>query len=257
MDMKNVKSISIPEGAVKKIEDSNGNILWGSQDAFPYRRLEYIKFSGNEYVEENFNLAAKNRKMILEYTCDEFIANATLLGQWDNTQASNKRRLYVARCNNTSGQAIWYIGEKYGVYTNMSLNTKYKATVTYTNASNNTLTYELKNTAGTTLASGTLTETTTSLSTIDSNGALGTTKLKDAQGVISYGGYWIGKLYKFEKYVASTNTLQNNQIPCQRKSDGVCGLYDTEGQIFFPMAGTNITSTAAGPTVDEYWDLTA
>lgn len=134
----------------------------------------------------------------------------------------------------------------------MSLNTKYKSTVTYTNASANTLTYDLKNSLGTTLASGTLTETSTSIPTIDSKAALGTTKLKDANGNISYGGYWNGKLYKFEKYVASTNTLQNNQFPCQRKSDGVCGVYDTVTQMFFPMTGTNITDAAAGPVVDEY-----
>jgi hypothetical protein len=45
--MKDVKAMSIPEGTVKKIEDSNGNIIWGSQDAFPYRRLEYIESTDN------------------------------------------------------------------------------------------------------------------------------------------------------------------------------------------------------------------
>ena len=48
--MKDVKEITIPQGSVKKIEDSNGNVIWGSESAFPYRRLEYIKFSGAEYV---------------------------------------------------------------------------------------------------------------------------------------------------------------------------------------------------------------
>lgn len=134
----------------------------------------------------------------------------------------------------------------------MSLNTKYKSTVTYTNASANTLTYNFKNSLGTTLASGTLTETSTSIPTIDNKSALGATKLKDANGNISYGGYWTGKLYKFEKYIASTDTLQNNQFPCQRKSDGVCGLYDTVAQMFFPMTGTTITAAAAGPVIDEY-----
>lgn len=261
MALNDVKEITVPvngtDKAVKMIQDSNGNIIWGSQSAFPYRRLEYIKFSGAEYVEENFNLATKNRKMILEYTCDEFVANTSLLAQWDNTQADNQRRLYIVRCNNNSGQAIWYIGSKYGLYTNMSLNTKYISTVIYTNDSNNTLTYDFKNAAGTTLASGTLTETTTSIPTIDANGILGATKLKSADGTITWGGAWSGKLYRFEKYVNSTNTLQNNQIPCQRKSDGVCGMYDVVAQRFFPMAGTTITDGAAGPVVDEYWDLTA
>lgn len=81
MPLNDVKEITIPEGTVRKIEDENGNMIWGSQSAFPYRRLEYIKFSGNEYVEENFNLAAKNRKIVLEYTCDQFVTNASLLAQ--------------------------------------------------------------------------------------------------------------------------------------------------------------------------------
>ena len=50
MALNDVKEITIPEGSVKQIQDSNGNIIWGSQSAFPYRRLEYIKFSGAEYV---------------------------------------------------------------------------------------------------------------------------------------------------------------------------------------------------------------
>lgn len=47
MNMKDVKAITIPQGSVKKIEDSNGNIIWGSQSAFPYRRLEYIESTDN------------------------------------------------------------------------------------------------------------------------------------------------------------------------------------------------------------------
>jgi hypothetical protein len=42
MPINDYKEIKIPEGSVKKIEDSNGNIIWGSQSAFPYRRLEYL-----------------------------------------------------------------------------------------------------------------------------------------------------------------------------------------------------------------------
>ena len=68
--MKDFKAITIPQGSVKKIEDSNGNVIWGSQSAFPYRRLKYIHFNGAEYIVENFGLSTKNRKMILDYTGD-------------------------------------------------------------------------------------------------------------------------------------------------------------------------------------------
>ena len=51
--MKDVKAITIPEGSVKKIEDSNGNIIWGSQVAFPYRILEYIDIPPDAYLNLN------------------------------------------------------------------------------------------------------------------------------------------------------------------------------------------------------------
>ena len=43
MNMIDVTSLTIPEGTVKKIEDSNGNMIWGSASVYPYRRLEYIE----------------------------------------------------------------------------------------------------------------------------------------------------------------------------------------------------------------------
>ena len=46
MALNDVKEITIPEGSVKQIQDSNGNIIWGSESAFPYRRLEYIDMAG-------------------------------------------------------------------------------------------------------------------------------------------------------------------------------------------------------------------
>ena len=50
IDFSQVKEITIPEGSVKQIADSSGTIIWRSKSAFPYRRLEYIKFSGAEYI---------------------------------------------------------------------------------------------------------------------------------------------------------------------------------------------------------------
>lgn len=51
--MKDVKAITIPEGSVKKIEDSNGNMIWGSYDAYPYRLLEYIDIPADAYINLN------------------------------------------------------------------------------------------------------------------------------------------------------------------------------------------------------------
>ena len=50
IDFSQVKTITIPEGSVTKITDSTGAVIWANEVAFPYRRLEYIKFSGAEYI---------------------------------------------------------------------------------------------------------------------------------------------------------------------------------------------------------------
>lgn len=61
-----------------------------------------------------------------------------------------------------------------------------------------------------------------------------------------------GKTYSFVMRQPSYNTIVFNGIPCQRKSDGVCGMYDTISGTFKPMVGTTITDAAAGPVVNEY-----
>ena len=67
-----------------------------------------------------------------------------------------------------------------------------------------------------------------------------------------------GKVYCFEERQGNyQGNYTKKMYPCQRKSDGVCGMYDVISQKFFPMAGTTITDAAAGPILDEYWDLTA
>ena len=50
MPISDYKAITIPEGNVKMIQNVSGEIIWGSQDAFPYRRLEYLNFSGDQYI---------------------------------------------------------------------------------------------------------------------------------------------------------------------------------------------------------------
>ena len=69
MNMKDVKALSIPQGTVKKIEDANGNIIWGSQSAFPYRRLEYIHFNGAEYINTNKTVPGNTNYKRIDMYC--------------------------------------------------------------------------------------------------------------------------------------------------------------------------------------------
>ena len=65
-----------------------------------------------------------------------------------------------------------------------------------------------------------------------------------------------GKVYYYEERQTNyQGNIIHQLIPCQRKSDGRCGLYDVISNTFRQIEGTN-ESDAAGPVVDEYWDLT-
>ena len=65
------------------------------------------------------------------------------------------------------------------------------------------------------------------------------------------------KVYNVVIRLGNASNLTSNLIPCQRKSDNICGFYDTVRNAFYSMSGTTITDAAAGPVLDEYWDLTA
>ena len=50
MDMNNVKAIKLPDGSkVKKIKNNNGQIIWADDTKYPYRQLEWIKFTGSQH----------------------------------------------------------------------------------------------------------------------------------------------------------------------------------------------------------------
>lgn len=255
IDMKTVKAITHDNKSLKNIKDSNGNIIWGSQADYPYRRLEYIKFSGAEYIEENFTLSTKNRRMIIEWDTEALTEGNILLGTYHSASANASRRLFCVRVaqNNTTNVCI---GNTWGADTSITANTKYKSTVVYNSGNPNKLSVKIEHNNAT-LVNTTVTGTTNSIGSTGANGTFGCMVQLNSNNTIYRGSWWVGKLYSFTKYVHTTGTLQNKEYPCQRKSDGVCGLYDVQSGLFFPMTGTTITDAAAGPVVDEYWDLTA
>lgn len=92
------------DGAVKMIQDSNGNIIWGSQSAFPYRRLEYIHFNGAERIETPFYAGTSGVNYQSEFTIDEVPTGSNTLlyiGINDQTINNNLARLYLPQVNST------------------------------------------------------------------------------------------------------------------------------------------------------------
>ena len=245
MPINDYKEITIPEGSVKKIEDSDGNIIWGSQSAFPYRRLEYIKFSGAEYINTNTSLPSGTAYKRLDLR----ISLQKTTGWGSNGYDSNTNKRFFMGVNG-SNNARFGTGSSGTNSSGWTLATDYKYywTLWFNNGSTNMTVAD--DATGTELwKSSTLSVT---FSAAPGNLYIGALNYDN-----SINNYAQEKIYYARIASNSYGNRLFNGIPCQRKSDGVCGLYDTQNNIFRPMQGTNITDAAAGPVIDEYWDLTA
>lgn len=231
INMSNVKSITLGGVSVKKIEDTSGNVLWGGVES-KYRKLDYIKFSGNEYVELSNSMWGDQSKFEITFEKYETGTQSFLGDNNNNFDISYSGRYIYCSGNN--------------IYQNLVDNGKYKVTLTSgrtdsskwtTPISGNVYDYQ----------SG---KTTNFSRTLSTNGGLGFTSYIGCRYNLNY--YLKGKLYEFN-YHHSNTTL--TLVPCQRKSDNVCGLYDTTNQKFYPMVGTVITDGARGNVVAENWDV--
>ena len=256
VNMKNVKAITHNNKQVSKIEDSNGNIIWGSYDAFPYRRLEYIHFNGTDnYIDSGlYPLYPKNKAVWIKVDSDITTTSARILGSYNGNSTDAARRYYLV-VNRSSG-----FGAAYGNQWAGGLSTSYLTKpVLLWATQNNTgkvMYVGVKSFDDQTTYTASTTITTTSAIQTSVKICIGSNF--GAGGQTDTNAMYKGRLYLFRcKNTNGSGAIENEMIPAQRKSDGVCGLYDTETSTFHPMQGSNVTTAAAGPTIDEYWDLTS
>lgn len=268
MPINDYKSITIPEGNVKMIQNVSGKIIWGSQDAFPYRRLEYLSFSGTEYIDllETPKVGFYFLDAVVPNTSQSWsfiwgaghTTNGTfyrlfwqtngaqfqsrIKADTQNSDVPTSNNLREFRCrvystNNTAGTFWRAIQDMTGEDVTKSPADSNPGTQLWGLYTNNTSYAVNFNNFNTTLAIG----------AYHNNG-----------GWSSAGSWLIGKVYRYyTRSAGDGSSLTHLMFPVQRKSDNVCGLYDTVTSTFYPMQGTNITTTACGPVIDEYWDLTA
>ena len=245
IDFSQVKEITIPEGSVKQIADSSGTIIWKSKSAFPYRRLEYIKFSGAEYVDTNVLLASGNIYKRFDLSLDfQDITNWGVNGF--DSKTANRFNMGV----NGSGYARYGSGST-NTWANsdgylFDLDTKYELVLWANKGSTNLAVWQNE--------SNIWTSTTRSISFTSATGNIYIGAVNNNNAVSSY---CKEKVYSARLASGSYSGQVFLGIPCQRKSDNVCGLYDTVSNTFKPMQGTVITDEAAGTVVDEYWNLQA
>ena len=242
----NVKAITIPEGSVKSIA-SGGVTLWQlAPQTTAYRLLEYIKFSGTEYVLTdhkptnnryyylNFEIASKvNDRFIFAAGGDA--TDAGLMRCTVRTSASYFQRRY-GRNSSSNGN----------IGTTCVINTFYQ--LRFRIFDDFQAYFAIADSNGTVQGSSSVTAVTFTPANMNTFGIMGYGQGSYASNLVA------GKVYRYYYRIGdASGELGCNAYPVQRKSDGRCGLYDTVTNTFYPMDGKNITWTAAGPTVTEEW----
>ena len=246
IDFSQVKTITIPEGSVTKITDSAGVVLWDKEIAFPYRRLEYIKFSGAEYV--NTLLSIPGNASYKRFDLKVNLQNITNWGI-NGVDSTGDTRFNIGVNGNgytrigVGNKNTWANGD--GVL--LALNTDYVLSLEV----NGNAVGRVYNAQGTLIGSG------ATLSSISFSGNINALYIGASNYDNTVSSYLEEKVYNVVVRLGDASNLTSNLIPCQHKSDNICGFYDTVRNAFYPMSGTTITDAAAGPVIDEYWDLQA
>ena len=233
VDMSNVKQIMHNNKEVIKIEDSLGHILWQKGPEKPYRRLEYIHFNGNDYINSDYT-PWNNFGFYLDI-------------QWD------------------PGQTNQYNGhDKITIHNRVYIGVNYEGKIEFGNGISrimlsrdpyNRHTYQVNTSSG----NGKCYIDGAQVWSGDSS-FQGNSKTVLVGGINrSNGDYSLckAKIYnvRFINGVSDSSTITWNWIPVQRKSDGAIGFYNIRGD---GVEGSFIASVngllEAGPVVEENWD---
>ena len=268
--MKDVTAITIPDGTVKKIEDANGKVIWGSPTDFPYRRLEYLNMYGRYW---NISVRPQKGYYFLNFTLN---ASTPLnpnddYGVFFGCAGSSSRRLFFGINSNGIFQRL-----KNNANTLVASSSSLSDTIKYqirlrTYAANNTAGtwwFGLQNLNDNSRIYGQYYNNTTYAMNLNelpylhinahaynSSGTSAVPQTVVHKGAIDF------KFYRFIKREdGDDSAIVWDVYPVQRKSDGVIGFYNISNNYFFPVkdaaTDSNIT-TLTEPVADEYWDLTA
>lgn len=242
----NVVNVTIPEGSVKSIA-SGGVTLWEPI----FRKLDYIIFSGSEYIILDDYKPTNNKSYELDFDISAKTNDRFIFAAGGDADAS----LGAMRC--TIRTSSTYFQRRYGrnsssntnIGTTASLNTRYTLVTSIFNDFK--ASFELQDIYGSIVGSS---QETTAQTFTPANmnpfAIMGYSQGTTATNLSK------GKVYAFR---VRENYLDDSAItallyPVQRKSDGLCGLYDCINKKFYPMQGTNITTSAAGPTALTSYD---
>lgn len=212
-----------------------------------YRKLEYIIFSGSEYIILDDYKPTNNKSYELQFSLSEKGNDKFILGcNGDNTSDG------TMRCTVRTSSSSNYFQRRYGRnsssnvalnYASVTLNAKYALLVNIHNDFKANWKVEGNYQTGTSSESTAQTFTPANMNPFAIMGyGQGTTATNLSKG----------RVYQFS--VREGGVVSNYMVPVQRKSDGICGLWDSSLSKFYPMQGANIRGTAAGPIAQESFD---
>ena len=245
-----VINITIPEGSVLKITDSNGTILWQKSSSNPYRRLQYIESTDNSgkgkyLIQLPFGVAFNDdKKLEIDYQLTKATFNQSTGQYYGGMLSTSNLDTRIIYTDNWASKLVsyWNGSGKQKDMTSAAWNTN-RHTIYLKRQNNSNLWINIYLDGGGAKYIGDTSDTATNLSLFNQ-------KYDGSEWSI------LAKLYEFSIYkeAGSVKRYQHRLIPCQRKSDNVVGLYDVVDQVFYANKG-NGTFTP-GPVVDDNWDGT-
>ena len=259
INMSDVKAITLGGQDVKKIETTQGVVLWEKPTTNPYRELEYIYLDGTDEYVETPSIQTYNRYRALKFYYGGpggvGGTTGTVFGSYDLTQAAASQKYYLGDI--IDGTKIRVVdGGTNSSTVNISFTTIYVLEGRINNTTNKPSGTMVVYNEDKTSQVGNVSVLTNSVA-VD-----GPSPIRKYIG--AYHKYESGtntaenfvrcRIYYYNEYEGITLNSLNilySMVPVQRKADSKCGLYDCVNNIFYPINGTTTTSGAAGPTVNE------
>ena len=254
IDFSQVKTITIPEGSVKQIQDSNGNIIWGSESVFPYRILEYIDIPADAYLNLN-SQGNSNTGLKLDINFNPIDQSTQQSGNIFGSIYYDGSTYY--RYHITSDQSglvqVWFGTGNFktsDIYSND--NNRHFIELNMHNIKDKKLYVD-------NVDKGTYTETSTINTGLLYLGA----RIFNKNGNITINNYGRTIRVYYCEISSDSYSIENPKdksklYPVQRKSDGKVGLLKVwkNGESVKFCSSETSTDCIAGPTVQEYYEGT-
>ena len=271
---------------VKKIEDSNGNIIWGSYDAYPYRKLSNIGWWCNDTSGDNINKGlwiptdityplANNIDFTLAF--QPYKSQRSYSPVVSNYKGNNQKGTFVINVNQSGNNCLTLVTSNNTTRVTTDLDSSAwnsdistdaeQCIYMWSNQPNNNsifMKHDIQNslyTCDTPFYSTLGNQTTNTLSY-----KLYNNNPTDLYGLSFYvhpvefsstpnGQCFAGKFYRFQIYNRNTSAYIHDLVPAQRKSDNRVGLYDMITHNFYPDINNyqyNNYHLQIGEVLDEY-----